>query len=126
MNGNAQLLVSILLPEGNAASTLTGSLVVPGSRSYRVIGANFTPNAAAAANDTNNATITVSAGSVTVGALTTDVASGSLVAGTDVAFTPPSNAEVVGGETRLQVAKTVAGSGVVVSGSAVLLLEEIR
>lgn len=126
MHGNSRLIVPLMLPEGNAASTGTASIVLPGGRDYRITAANFTPNVGSAANDTNNATITVTAGAVTVGAFTTDVAGGALVAGTAKVLTPPGNALLVGGETRLQVAKTVAGSGVVVSGQLVVEIEEIR
>lgn len=126
MYGNSRLILSLMLPEGNAASTGTASIVLPGGRDYRVLSANFTPNVGSAANDTNNATITVTAGAVTVGAFTTNVAGGALEAGVPKVLTPPGNALLVGGSTRLQVAKTVGGSGVVVSGQLVIEIEEIR
>lgn len=85
----------------------------------------FTPEAAVSANDTNNATLTISIGSTAIGTLVTNVAGGSLVVGTPVKISVSGILTIEPGAV-VSVAKTYAGSGAAMIGTVSMLVSESR
>jgi hypothetical protein len=86
---------------------------------------SFVPDVAVTASDTNYGTLTIKIGATTIATLVTDVAGGSLVAGTPVELTMSGDLTMAEGEV-LGATKTYAGSGAVLSGIVVAQALEIR
>lgn len=85
----------------------------------------FTPEAAVTANDTNFATLTIKIGATTIGTLTTEVATGNLVAGTPIEIDVSGNLTITPGAVA-SVTKTYAGSGAAMIGTVSMLAIESR
>ena len=85
----------------------------------------FTPEAAVTANDTNFATLTIKNGSTTIGTLTTEVATGNLVAGTPIQI-DVSGILTIEPEDVVSVTKTYDGSGAAMIGTVSMLVSETR
>ena len=86
---------------------------------------SFVPDTAVSANDTNNGTLTIKIGATTIATLVTNIAGGSLVAGTPVSLTMSGDLTMDVGDV-LSATKTYAGSGAVLSGIVVAQALEIR
>lgn len=99
----------------------------------RIVSATFSPIAASAANDTNYATLTLTANNGAGGSFTnlapalstTTTGTGSLAVGTKLSFAVSAGAEILNADSIVKLAKTFAGSGVAVEGTVTLLLEKV-
>lgn len=85
----------------------------------------FTPEAAVTASDTNFATLTIKIGSTTIGTLTTEVATGDLVAGTPIQIDVSGILTIDSGAV-VSVTKTYSGSGAAMIGTVSMLVSEAR
>jgi hypothetical protein len=107
---------------GNAASTPSDYGQWKQAAKMRITKVTVVPSAAVTAHATNYATLTVKAGSTTLGTIVTDVAGGSWVAGTPFEITLTGTGEDVEVSTDevVSAVKSVAGTGVVLTASEII------
>lgn len=94
----------------------------------RIVDIDGLPHAAGTANDTNYATLTISAGGTTIATVDTDTAgTGSLVAGTafDIPLTAAGQSVELSDGEVITVAKTFAGTGLAVDLAGVVVEYEL-
>lgn len=121
------------LTETTAGNSETKSVGVPGGGAdyYQIVGAVFVPDANRTANDTNYAILKVYAGSTEIASLDTRT-SGSGGTGDLVALTPEpftisaKGVKLQAGSGLVKAVKTVAGSGLALTGTVSVTIEPIR
>jgi hypothetical protein len=94
----------------------------------QVVNVDFVANGAITANDSNNATITVSVGGTSLGSIqTTTGGTGDITDGSNTAITlsdTAANLVAEGGLVKVAITKT--GSGVAVKGQVAVTLQRVR
>lgn len=121
------------LTDTTAGNSETKAVGVPagGSASYQIVGAVFLPDTNRTANDTNYAILKIYADSTEVASIDTRTAAsggtGNLVALTPVQFSIASKAvKLTAGTSIVKAIKTVAASGVALTGAVSVIIEPIR
>lgn len=128
-----QMISLPVLDEGTAGNSETVSIGVPagGSDSYEIVGAEFSPDTNRTANDTNYAILKLYAGSTEVASIDTRTSgsggTGDLTAHTPVSFSISAKAvKLTAGSSAIKAIKTVAASGLALTGCVTVFIRPIR
>ena len=129
----SQILNLPALTEATAGNSETKAVGVPGGGAdyYQIVGAVFLPDTNRTANDTNYAILKIYAGSTEIASLDTRTSgsggTGDLVALTAEPFTiSAKGVKIAAGSGIVKAIKTVAGSGVALTGTVSVTIEPIR
>lgn len=129
----SQMLPLPALTETTAGNSETKAVGVPAGASdyYQITGIVFLPDANRTANDTNYAILKVYAGSTEIGSIDTRTSgsggTGNLVALTPVAISVAAKGvKITAGSGIVKAIKTVAASGVALTGVVSVTVEPIR
>lgn len=121
------------LTETTAGNSETKAVGVPsgGADYYQIVGAVFLPDTNRTANDTNYAIVKIYADSTEIASLDTRTSgsggTGNLVALTAEPFTiSAKGVKLTAGTSIVKAIKTVAGSGVALTGTVSVTIEPIR
>lgn len=128
-----QMISLPVLDEGTAGNSETVSIGVPagGSAFYEIVGAEFSPDTNRSANDTNYAILKIYADSTEVASIDTRTSgsggTGNLTAHTPVGFSIASKAvKLTAGTSAIKAVKTVAASGLALTGCVTVVIRPIR